>query len=176
MKRAAIEIHTTPSDSLVYKGLMPSARPRPEPAQLAGETLRFMKHMWDLVHALDVRSKRMAKTLGVTGPQRLVIRILGQAPGMTASNVAAMLGMHPSTLTGIMSRLEAQGVLERKVDAEDRRRIRFRLTARGVKIDRDRKGTVEAAVRRALGRTDDSSVQQTLQMLGLLAAELSRDD
>lgn len=135
-----------------------------------------MKHMWDLVHALDVRSKRMAKTLGVTGPQRLVIRVLGQAPGMTATSVAAMLGLHPSTLTGIMSRLEAQGLLERKVDEEDRRRLRFRLTARGAKIDRDRKGTVEAAVRRALRRADASAVEQTLQMLGLLATELSSGD
>jgi DNA-binding MarR family transcriptional regulator len=162
--------------AVLYKGSMPSARPRPERSQPSGETLRFMKRMWDLVHALDVRSKRMAKTLGVTGPQRLVIRVLGQAPGMTASNVATMLGMHPSTLTGIMSRLEAQGILDRKVDHEDRRRIRFRLTARGAKIDRDRKGTVEAAVRRALGRMDDSDVQQTLQMLALLTAELSRAD
>ena len=47
-------------------------------------TLRFMQQLWKLVHALDVRSKRMAKTLGVTGPQRLVVRILGQSSMMTA--------------------------------------------------------------------------------------------
>lgn len=135
-----------------------------------------MKHLWDLVHALDVRSKRMARAFGVTGPQRLVIRVLGRKPDMTASDIAGALGLHPSTLTGIMSRLEAHGMLERKVDKEDRRRVRFRLTPRGLKIDRDRKGTVEAAVRRALGRTADSDVEQTLQMLVLLTAELSKDD
>lgn len=31
-------------------------------------TLRFMQTLWALVHALEVRSKRMARTLGVTGP------------------------------------------------------------------------------------------------------------
>ena len=38
-----------------------------------GETMRFMQSLWALAHALEVRSKRMARTLGVTGPQRLVV-------------------------------------------------------------------------------------------------------
>jgi len=151
-------------------------RPRPERPRLSGETLQFMQGMWDVVHALDVRSKRMARELGVTGPQRLVIRILGQSPDMTASDIAGTLGMHPSTLTGIMGRLEAQGVLERRVDSRDRRRVRFRLTARGAKIDRERKGTVEAAVRRALGRADASTITKATRMLQLLTDELSRID
>ena len=155
---------------------MPSANVQRDRPRLSGETLGFMQHMWDLVHALDVRSKRMARTLGVTGPQRLVIRVLGQTPDLIASEIAAMLGMHPSTLTGILSRLEAQGLLVRIADVNDRRRSAFRLTARGAKIDRDRKGTVEAAVRRALGRSAPSAVQHALNMLQLLASELSRED
>jgi DNA-binding MarR family transcriptional regulator len=70
-----------------------------EKLQPAGETLQFMQRMWDFVHALDVRSKRMSTTIGVTGPQRLVIRLVGQKPGQTATDIASMLGKHPSTLT-----------------------------------------------------------------------------
>ena len=135
-----------------------------------------MQRMWDLMHALDVRSKRMAKTLGVTGPQRLVVRVLGRSPEMTASDIAATLGMHPSTLTGILGRLAARGVLARRVDEVDRRRARFHLTALGRRIDRERKGTVEAAVRRALGRADGSTISKTSLMLALLTEELSRDE
>jgi len=135
-----------------------------------------MQRLWDLVHALDVRSKRMAKTLGVTGPQRLVIRVLGRSPAMAASDIAETLGMHPSTLTGILRRLEGHRMIERKVDDADRRRARFRLTARGKQIDRERKGTVEAAVRRALGRADATIIGKTSVMLTLLTEELSRDE
>src|SRR4051812_2431822 len=116
---------------------MPRTLVRVERSQLSGETLRFMQRLWDLVHALDVRSKRMAKTLGVTGPQRLVIRVLGRSPALAASDIAQTLGMHPSTLTGILRRLEGHGMLERKVDDADRRRARFRLTALGKQIDRE---------------------------------------
>jgi DNA-binding MarR family transcriptional regulator len=148
---------------------------RGERTQLSGETLRFMQRLWDLVHALDVRSKRMAKTLGVTGPQRLVIRVLGRSPRMTASEIAETLGMHPSTLTGILRRLEDHRILERTVDTADRRRARLRLTTLGKKIDRERRGTVEAAVRRALGRAGAATIGKTSVLLALLTEELSRD-
>jgi MarR family transcriptional regulator, organic hydroperoxide resistance regulator len=149
---------------------------RTERLPISGETLQFMKRMWDLVHALDVRSKRMARELGVTGPQRLVIRLLGQNPDMTASDIAATLGMHPSTLTGILSRLEAQGMLARRTDADDRRRLRFKLTARGSRVDRERKGTVEASVRRALARSSETTITNTVDFLGVLTDELVRSD
>jgi MarR family transcriptional regulator, organic hydroperoxide resistance regulator len=151
-------------------------QPRPERTRLPGETLRFMQRMWDLAHALDVRSKRMARLLGVTGPQRIVIRLLGRAPDSSASDISQTLGIHPSTLTGILRRLERLRAIEREVDDADRRRVRFRLTRRGVAIDSERKGTVEAAVRRALARAGAATIERTLQMFEILTAELGRDD
>jgi len=146
---------------------------RPQPT---GETLRFMQRLWDLAHALDVRSKHMAKALGVTSPQRLVIRVVGQSPEMTARDIAATLNIHPSTLTGVLARLETQGMITRSIDPEDRRRAHFKLTPAGLKIDKERKGTVEAAVRRTLARADDDIVGKAEQMLSLLVEELSRED
>lgn len=147
---------------------MPAERP-------IGETLEFMQRIWQLVHALDVRSKRMAKTLGVTGPQRFVVRVIGTRPDQTASEIATMLGMHPSTLTGILARLEARRAITRTVDPADRRRARFALTALGRQLDREKKGTVEAAVRRALAKTSEPAIASTEQMLARIVEELGRD-
>jgi DNA-binding MarR family transcriptional regulator len=155
---------------------MPIARRRAEGLKLPGETLLFMQRMWDLVHALDVRSKRMRKQLGVTGPQRLVIRVLGKSPDLTARDISDTLGIDPSTLTGILNRLETQEMLTRRPDPVDRRRARFRLTAAGLRIDRERKGTVEAAIRRALSRADEATVESTIELLSMLTDELARDD
>lgn len=141
-----------------------------------GETLQFMQHMWELMHALDVRSKRMVKSVGVTGPQRLVIRIIGQRANQTASQIAATLNMHPSTLSGLLARLEHRGTIVRTVDADDRRRARFGLTPAGKKIDKLQKGTVEAAVRRALARLDDADLDHVRDTFARLIEELGRDD
>lgn len=146
---------------------------RREPSlQPLGETLLFMHQLWELAHALQVRSKRMARTLGVTSSQRLVIRVLGQSPGITARELAGALGIHPSTLTGVLARLEQRELIRRTVDPADRRRARFVLTERGKRIDREKKGTVEAAVRRALNRAGSATIGKTSEMLGLLVAEL----
>jgi DNA-binding MarR family transcriptional regulator len=135
-----------------------------------------MQRLWALTHALEVRSKKMAKTLGVTGPQRLVVRLIGQTPGLPAGDLAQQLGIHPSTLTGILARLEAQGLIRREVDGADRRRAQFALTAAGKRIDHERKGTVEAAVRRALARATPAVIANTAELLGMLVDELERSD
>lgn len=135
-----------------------------------------MQRLWDLVHALEVRSKQMARERGVTGPQRLVVRIVGQMPGCTARDISSTLGIHPSTLTGILARLQARRLLVRTVDPEDRRRARFTLSAAGSAIDRERRGTVEAAVRRAMGRASDATIDTTAEFMTLLTTELGRED
>ena len=133
-----------------------------------------MQSLWELVHALDVASKRMMHTIGVTGPQRLVIRIVGQQPGQTASEIATMLGKHPSTLTGVLARLEKRGLLLRKADLDDRRRARFTLTAAGKQIDRARAGTAEHAMRRALARAEREQIDDTIALLATVVDELER--
>ena len=133
-----------------------------------------MQRLWELVHALAVCSKRMGRTLGVTGPQRLVIRVVGQSPDATAREISDILGLHPSTLTGVLARLGHQRLIQRRVDPADRRRVRFRLTRDGRRVDRERKGTVEAAVRRAMGRADPAMIAATEALLALLVAELAR--
>ncbi len=153
---------------------MKALRQPAETLRPQGETLQFMQRLWALTHALEVRSKSMGKTLGVTGPQRLVIRIIGQMPNASARDVSDTLGMHPSTLTGILARLEAHEMIVRATDSVDRRVARLQLTAEGRRIDRERKGTVEAAVRRAMGRADASVIANTMTMLELLTSELDR--
>lgn len=148
-------------------------RQRPQPT---GQTLQFMQRLWELVHALEVRSKRMKRDLGVTGPQRLVLRIVGQSPGASPREIAATLGIHPSTLTGVLARLGAAGHLVREPDPDDGRRARFRLTASGRAIDRERRGTVEAAVRRALARASRDQIVHAAGMLTHIIAELERQD
>lgn len=147
-----------------------------DPPKPQGETLQFMQRLWGLTHALEVKSKKMAKVMGVTGPQRLVVRLIGQSPGLPARDIAQTLGLHPSTLTGILARLEKQGMIRREVDGADRRKAHFELTTVGKRVDRERKGTVEAAVRRALTRAEPSVISHTTDLLEMLVEELERAD
>jgi MarR family transcriptional regulator, organic hydroperoxide resistance regulator len=136
-----------------------------------GAVLDFMRLLWAVDHALQSASKRMEASFGVTGPQRLVLRIVGRFPGIAAGRVAEILHVHPSTLTGILKRLEARGMLQRRSDPRDARRALFGLTAKGRKLDTVRTGAVEQAVRRVLAR-EPGKVAATQEVLAALSEEL----
>lgn len=134
--------------------------------------LTFMRLMWSVDHALHKVSKRMASSIGLTGPQRLAIRIIGRSPGMAPSQLAALMHLDPSTVTGIVRRLEASRMIVRQADPADARRARLTLTARGRDVDRRSAGTIEAAVRRALASRPAHEVDATSRVLTALATHL----
>src|SRR5712691_9082034 len=136
-----------------------------------GAVLDFMRLLWAVDHALQSASKRMEAAYGVTGPQRLVVRIVGRFPGIAAGRVAEILHVHPSTLTGILKRLEQRGILQRRSDPRDARRALFGLTPKGKKLDTLKTGTVEQAVRRVLAR-DPGQITAAQEMLASLSDEL----
>ena len=155
---------------------VPTSEPD-EPAWTpASETLRFMQGLWALVHALEVRSKRMSRTLGVTTGPRVASASTPQRPEATAGVIARLRHLPPTPLPGGVARLEERGMLARHVDPGDRRRARFTLTAAGRRADREQKGTVEAAVRRALAKVPDRTATQVRALLATLVVELERPE
>ena len=140
-----------------------------------GRVLEFMRLLWAVDHALQSTSKWMETRLGVTGPQRLVIRMIGCFPGVSAGALADLLHVHPSTLTGVLRRLTDRGAIRRTADPRDSRRALFWLTARGRRVDRLRSGTVEAAITRALANVPGRNRAAARSMLARVALELERE-
>ncbi|MDF2694499.1 MAG: Organic hydroperoxide resistance transcriptional regulator [Labilithrix sp.] len=145
-------------------------------ASALGVALDFMRLLWSVDHGLQRRSKRMEVELGVTGMQRIVIRLIGRYPEIAAGRLAELLHVHPSTLTGVLRRLVDRGFVHRERDPEDARRSRFVLLAPGTTIDATQAGTVEAAVRRALARVAPESIDAARSVLAAVAEELARSD
>src|SRR5579862_7719271 len=132
-------------------------------------TLDFMRLLWSIEHSLQRMSKRMEADLGVTGPQRLVLRVVGRFPGLSAGELADIVRLHPSTITGILQRLVAGGFLERESDPGDSRRARLRLKPRALRYTRVSSGTVERAVTQALTRSGASNVRAARKVLAAVA-------
>lgn len=156
--------------------MSPAERALFEPSALPslGGVLDFMRVLWQVDHGLQRTSKRMEAALGVTGPQRLVIRIAGRFPGIPAGHLARLLHVHPSTLTGILKRLERQGLMRRRVDPRDGRRLLLSLTDKGRRFDVKAAGTVEAAIQRALGTNTPDKLQAAREVLESIVASLER--
>ena len=147
-------------------------RPTPESRQPLGKVLDFMRLIWALDHGLQSLSKKMHASLGLTGPQRVSLRVLGRRPGITAGALARILRVHPSTLTGILYRLEGRGLVKRTRDPADGRRALLELTPRGRKLDVPSHGTVEAVVARVLSGIPAARIRMAAELLAAVAASL----
>lgn len=146
-----------------------SARP---PEESLDPVLDFMRLLWKIEHGLQATSKRMGARLGITGPQRLVLRVVTQFPGVSAGDVARILHLHPSTITGILQRLVDKRLLLREHDHDDTRRVRLRPRARAMDFTRRSGGTVEAAVATVLKRTPTTRMQHARAVLDAIADAL----
>jgi MarR family transcriptional regulator, organic hydroperoxide resistance regulator len=135
--------------------------------------LDFMRLLWSVEHGLERMSKRMGHELGITGPQRLVLRIVGQFPDISAGDLADVVRLHPSTMTGILQRLVERGLVERKRDPADSRRARLRLKPAAAAFTTGTRLTVEKAVREALEHVGPSSVRAARKVLGEVARRLN---
>jgi len=136
------------------------------------EVLQFMQLLWAIAHGLETTSKRMRSRLGVTGPQRLVLRVVGLFPGISAKDLASILHVHPSTLTGTLKRLVGQRWLVRVEASGDRRRAVLLLSPAGRRVNRRSAGTVEAAIAQALQRVPARDQLVTRRVLGRLSRHL----
>lgn len=114
------------------------------------DPLEFLRGLWALDHGLAQVSKRMERQLGVTGPQRLAVRLIGQRPGIGPADLADLLHVDRAASTGLVQRLEAKGLVERVRHPRDGRRWSLSLTDRGRSVDRLDHGTIEALVRQVL--------------------------
>jgi DNA-binding MarR family transcriptional regulator len=75
--------------------------------------------------------KPLLEPLGLTYPQYLVMLVLWERDGITVSEVGERLTLDSGTLTPLLKRLQAGGLLARTRDTEDERRVLVKLSAAG---------------------------------------------
>ncbi|CAG2158433.1 Organic hydroperoxide resistance transcriptional regulator [Cupriavidus yeoncheonensis] len=78
--------------------------------------------------------KPMLDELGLTYPQYLVMLVLWEHEGLTVSELGSRLALDSGTLTPLLKRLEGAGLVSRRRDAADERRVLVALTDAGRKL------------------------------------------
>lgn len=81
--------------------------------------------------ALTKAYKPMLDALGLTYPQYLVMLVLWEQDNVLVKDIGHALFLDSGTLTPLLKRLEANGLLERHRDESDERQVRITLTPAG---------------------------------------------
>jgi len=93
--------------------------------------LRLIRPLVQAYLGLYRIGSRHIESMGLTGPQFDVLAELGGTEGMTCAELGQATLITKGTLTGVLDRLEAKGLLERQSVEGDRRAIHVRLTTSG---------------------------------------------
>lgn len=90
-----------------------------------------LRRVIQVVHGYSNRAQRVG---GLTGPQLWAIRVLSESAPIRVSDLARQMYLHPSTVVGILDRLEAKGLAVRIRSKQDHRVVDVKLTGEGKAI------------------------------------------
>ncbi len=82
-------------------------------------------------------TKEFARRANLTGPQLTVIKMLEQIGDLSLTELSEKIRAQNSTVTGIIDRMEREGLVLRERSLEDRRVVHIRLTPKGAELARE---------------------------------------
>lgn len=101
---------------------------------MSDDQARLLTAIRRIVHVVDSHSKRVERTVGLTLPQLVVlaaIRLLGE---VTTGRLSKAVSLSQATVTTVLDKLEAKGMVERYRNTVDRRVVHARLSAHGREV------------------------------------------
>lgn len=140
----------------------------------AAEELRLEFFVRDVARLLRRRFEQSAQEIGLslTRAQCFVLVHIAREPGLSQARLAHLMDVEPIALVRLIDRLEAETLLERRLDPRDRRVWRLYLTEKAAPtLERIRR--ISAAVRgRALTDVPPQASAALLEVLQQLKANL----
>lgn len=143
-------------------------RKRPNASSKAVDAREVVNSLRRLFRAIHQYSKALQKRVGLSSPQVWALNLLGAEPGLSLGELSERMLAHPSTVSGIVDRLEARQVVLRAVDERDRRGIRLSLTPFGRRLLRKSPPPIQKALWEALKGMDASRLQQLRSSLEII--------
>lgn len=151
--------------------ISPPSEVAPVADPAADPTASLVRSVRRIAQAIDVRSREIARTTGLTLPQLLVLQAIRALGKVSTSAISRDVAMSAPTVVAVLDRLEARGMIERYRSTTDRRIVHARLTDAGQAALTDAPGLLRAD---ALNRWRDLPLERRQAMAEalVLASEL----
>jgi DNA-binding MarR family transcriptional regulator len=137
-----------------------------------------MKHemlieLYDVARLMRTRFDRWARAYGMTRAQGVILARLSRMPGMTQNEMAAVCEVEPITVGRLVDRLEARGLLERRLDPADRRIRRLHLLPAAEPILKEIQRYKDELFRDITKGLDDATVELVTSALLKMKSQLT---
>jgi DNA-binding MarR family transcriptional regulator len=110
--------------------------------------------------------KPLLQALGLTYPQYLAMLVLWEGDGITVGEISNRLLTDPGSLTPLLKRLEAEGLIDRRRSKIDERVVELHLTDRGLAL-RERAQSVPGCIVQASEQSVDKLMALKEELVAL---------
>lgn len=129
--------------------------------------------LYSASHALTARYRPLLRDMDLTYPQYLVMLALWESGPVTVSQLGARLHLDSGTLSPLLRRLEASGLVNRVRQQQDERTVEVVLTAAGHRL-REKATCLPASILAASG-LDEAGIARLVTQLHALDASVRAD-
>ena len=126
----------------------------------------------DVARMIRTYADQKARQFGITRAKWVVLVRLDRFEGLKQSELAYMLDLQPITLTRLLDRLSASGLIERRADPNDRRANRLYLTPAARPLLEQLGELGEELMTTALAGVDRDSIERMVAQLATVKENL----
>jgi len=96
--------------------------------------LRILQALRRIIRSVDVHSHKLVTKHNITGPQLGCLLAVKESGPITSAKLSQKIYLSPSTIVGIIDRLEEKKLVQRNRDSKDRRLIHIYITTAGEQL------------------------------------------
>lgn len=138
------------------------------------KSIKAIKILKNVMEKVKGRVHTHFKGMNVTGPQGMLIGTLAHHGEMKVSDLSERLELSNSTVSGIIDRLEVQGMVERTRSSEDRRVVYVKLTPKFQKNSQQRFLEIEKIFESMMSKASSQELDTILEGLETLQRVIDR--
>jgi DNA-binding MarR family transcriptional regulator len=141
--------------------------------QIADQILVSLRR---IIRATDLHSRCLLRDFGLTGPQLVVLRQLAGGQVRSGSEIARAVSLSLATTVGILSRLEARGLVRRERSTADRRQKLVTATQAGVRLLEAAPPPLQVTFTRELAALEEWEQTQVLAVLQRVVSMMEAEE
>ena len=110
-------------------------------------------------------SQELMRDFGITGPQMGVLRVISSNSAISLSDIANRMGLHITTVEGIINRMQHRKFVKKQKSAKDKRVVEVFITEKGAKILKEAPVGAMGRFYRNLQKISDEEARQIYKTL-----------
>jgi len=129
-----------------------------------------------IIRVIDLQSKKLVKSYGLTGPQLLVLKEIKKNKNQQISVIAKNVSLSQATVTSILDRLEQQNFAKRVRSLDDKRKVNIVLTDKSYEVLKENPSLLQEEFTSKLEQLEEWERNMILSNLQRLASMMNANE